>query len=57
MCVMGALQHDFNFVPLHEAVSDGHLAIVEYLIEQAGADVCAKDKVTHNALNQHTHRQ
>jgi ankyrin repeat protein len=35
-----------GYTPLHRASSNGHLEVVQYLIEECGADVNAKDKVS-----------
>jgi ankyrin repeat protein len=33
-------------MPLHDAASNGHLAVVRYLIEKRGADVNEKNSVS-----------
>jgi len=45
MLIIRTLITQVGNTPLHFAVHSGHLPIVEYLIEQAGANVHAKTDV------------
>jgi hypothetical protein len=41
----------FGYMPLHLASSNGHLDVVQFLVEQCGADVHAKDSRQQTALD------